>query len=331
MSIPISIVIPVWKGGATFIHCLNSLAKLDPAPLEIIIVLDGSDVDKSGDAARRAGFKVIGYNSRKGPASARNYGASIANGDILLFLDADVAAPRQLVGRVWEYFLRFPKMSALIGSYDDDPGSLNFLSQYKNLFHHYVHQNSSTQASTFWGALGAIRKSIFISMGGFCEEYNRPSIEDIELGYRLTAAGHLITMAPEIQVKHLKKWTIASLIRTDIFYRAIPWTHLILQTRHMPDDLNLNMNSKISALLVPFLLFCLALSFYWPRAFWLSAFTVLTLIMLNAQLYSFFLHKRGLSFLFKAIPWHWTYYFYSTLGFFLGYVAHTVGRFPKYY
>jgi hypothetical protein len=50
----------------------------------------------------------------------------------------------------------------LIGSYDDAPGANNFLSQYKNLFHHYTHQTGSEEASTFWGACGAIRRDVFL-------------------------------------------------------------------------------------------------------------------------------------------------------------------------
>jgi hypothetical protein len=36
-----------------------------------------------------------------------------------------------------------PHLAGLIGSYDDEPAAQNFLSQYKNLFHHYIHQTAS--------------------------------------------------------------------------------------------------------------------------------------------------------------------------------------------
>ena len=41
--------------------------------------------------------------------------------------------------------------------------------------------------------------------------------EDIELGYRLRRTGHRIRLCPDIQVTHLKKWTLGSVIYTDIF------------------------------------------------------------------------------------------------------------------
>ncbi len=49
-----------------------------------------------------------------------------------------------------------PDLAAVFGSYDDEPAAPNFLSQYKNLFHHFVHQQGSAEASTFWSGCGAI-------------------------------------------------------------------------------------------------------------------------------------------------------------------------------
>ncbi len=77
-------------------------------------------------------------------------------------------------------------VSAVFGSYDDEPAERNFLSQYKNLLHHFVHQEGATDAGTFWAGCGAIRKDMFASVNGFnSEKYPYPSIEDIELGIRL--------------------------------------------------------------------------------------------------------------------------------------------------
>ena len=69
-----------------------------------------------------------------------------------------------------------PDMVALFGSYDDEPAETNLLSQYKNLLHHYVHQTSQEDAFSFWTGCGAIRRDIFMEMGGFNETYLLPSI-----------------------------------------------------------------------------------------------------------------------------------------------------------
>jgi cellulose synthase/poly-beta-1,6-N-acetylglucosamine synthase-like glycosyltransferase len=205
----------------------------------------------------------------------------------------------------------------LIGSYDDAPAASNFLSQYKNLLHHYIHQTSNEEASTFWGACGAIRRDVFLKMGGFDESYGRPSIEDIELGYRLKRAGYQIRLRKSLQVKHLKRWTARSLVQTDFFQRALPWSRLLLQDAKngsdFGNDLNLQASSRISALLV--LLLPGALAFTpWFGIAGITAFTAtITLLWLNLPLYRFLQRKRGIGFALRTIPWHWFYYFYSSL------------------
>src|SRR5262249_35106625 len=184
-----------------------------------------------------------------GPAYARNRGAEKAAGEVLFFVDADVCVRPDTVERVAQTFQNHPDIDAMIGSYDDSPGAQNFMSQYKNLFHHFVHQTSSIQASTFWGGCGAIKKAVFEEMNGFDETYGRSSIEDIELGYRLKAANHPILLNKDIQVKHMKRWTLRKVIKSDIFDRGLPWTRLLLQDRRLPNDLNLKISQRVSVVL----------------------------------------------------------------------------------
>ena len=51
-----------------------------------------------------------------------------------------------------------PGIAAVFGSYDDEPGAPNLVSQYRNLLHHFVHQTGRTEASTFWTGCGAVRR-----------------------------------------------------------------------------------------------------------------------------------------------------------------------------
>ena len=77
-------------------------------------------------------------------------------------------------------------------------------------------------ASTFWSACDAIRRNVFMAMKNFDEGYDQPSIEDIELGYRLKQTGHKIRLCKGLQIKHLKRWNIVSLLKSDFFDRALP-------------------------------------------------------------------------------------------------------------
>jgi glycosyltransferase involved in cell wall biosynthesis len=139
----VSIVIPVYNGGESFQTCLASLQQLMPPETEVVVVVDGG-TDSSEQRARSFGAKVATFETAGGPARARNRGAQVATGDILLFLDADVTIHADTLPQVMKIFEERSDVAAVIGSYDDAPGAPNFLSQYKNLFHHYTHQHPQT-------------------------------------------------------------------------------------------------------------------------------------------------------------------------------------------
>jgi len=317
----ISVIVPVHNGGENFRRCLASLAQAMPRPLEIIVVEDGGS-DGSGQLAQTFGARVLRTPASEGPARARNRGAGRARGDVLLFLDSDVTVTPAIIGRVAAIFSEQPDLAAVFGTYDDAPGAENFLSQYKNLLHHYVHQTSQEEASTFWGACGAVRREIFLELGGFDQSYRWPSVEDIELGYRLRQAGHRIRLCKDLQVKHLKRWTPGSLLTTDFLHRALPWTRLILRHGAMLNDLNLRASSRASVLLVWALAGSLAGAVAWLGCLAIALMAALALLAINAPVYRFFRQKRGLLFALRAVAWHWLYYFYSGLAFGIGTIQH---------
>jgi len=318
-TLSVAIVVPVHNGGEDFRRCLSSLVAAVPPPGETIVVADG-DTDGSWLLAREFGARVLRTATRGGPARARNLGARAAASDILFFVDADVTLPTNALSQVVAAFQREPDLAAVFGSYDDEPAAPNFLSQYKNLFHHYVHQTAGEEACTFWGACGAIRREIFLALGGFDERYRRPAIEDISLGYRLTRAGAKIRLCKTLQVKHLKRWGITSLLRADFCQRALPWTVLILRERRLPNDLNLRLASRVSVGLVYGLLAAGVGARWWPASFVVAGLLAVLLLTLNAPLYRFFWRKRGPWFALRTVPWHWLYYFYSGLAFAVGLV-----------
>jgi GT2 family glycosyltransferase len=321
----VSVIIPVHNGGAYFRTCLSKLAQAVPRPIEIIVVADG-DSDGSWRLAKEFGAKLIRIPESGGPARARNLGAQAAKGDILFFVDADVAVCPEAVGYAISVFKNNPYLAAAIGSYDDAPGDPSFLSQYRNLMHHYVHQTGNEEASTFWGACGLIRREIFLQMGGFNESYRRPSIEDVELGYRLKQAGYKIRLCKTLQVKHLKRWEAISLLRADFFYRALPWTELIWRDRKLNNDLNLQVSSRVSIVLTYAMLLSFLGTWWSLGCLVLASLLAVTLVVINAQLYRFFWRKHGMVFAIKTIPWHWLYYFYSGLGFAIGTARHVLSQ-----
>ncbi len=323
----VTVIVPVADGGDAFAVTLASLKALDPAPLEIIVVGDGSS-DGSLARARVAGATVIETASRRGPAAARNLGARDAAGDVLFFVDADVAVRPDAIARVTSV-LSDPTLAAVIGSYDAAPTAPGFLSQYRNLAHRYCHQTARPDGFTFWGACGAIRRSAFEGVHGFDERYTAPSIEDIELGYRLKAAGHRIRVDSALEVTHLKRWTPLALIRTDFACRALPWSELILREGHFDDDLNLQVRARIAVAGVWLVLLLLATSVAADStAAGLAALaTAAGLLTLDAGLWRYLATLRGPVFAAAAIPWQWLQYASSGLAFGIAAFRHALAVF----
>jgi GT2 family glycosyltransferase len=323
----LSIVVPVGGAAPAWDRCARSIARLDPRPDEIVVVLDGPN---EGHAATAAGIgaRVLVLEERGGPARARNRGAETARADVLLFLDSDVEAPVDLVARVAAALEKRPGVAAVFGSYDDAPGDPGFLSQYRNLLHHFVHQTSREEASTFWAGCGAVRRGAFAAVGGFDEGYAQPSVEDIELGSRLVRAAHVIRLVKDLQVKHLKRWRLGDMLRTDLLRRAAPWTELILREKRVANDLNVRTRDRASVL-VAFtpLLASLALLAGGRLSLVLGATVVAgaLIVALNASFFSFLGRRRGLPFAAAALPAHWAFLLVCGAGFALGLLRH-LGR-----
>ena len=306
----VSVVVACYNSEPFLVRSLESLRASTLLPLEVIVV-DDCSTDNSAARAEEMGATVLRTEINGGPAKARNLGAQSAKGDILFFIDSDVCVHPDTLSLIQDALEADASLDAVIGAYDDAPDCRGFFAQYRNLMHCFVHRNGSREASTFWTGCGAIRRGVFLASRGFDERYSKPSIEDIEFGSRLVAAGGRIVLRPDIEVKHLKCWTFWQMVRTDVFDRGIPWAELILRNRNMPNDLNLQVHQRLSVILVYLLL---GLSF--TGHFVYSGIAVLlSVVTLNFPFYSFLARRRGIHFSLAAIPFHLLYHFYNGLSF----------------
>ena len=320
----LSVIVPARNARLHLPRCLDALAQSSYRNFEIVLV-DDCSTDNTAEIAARYDVRSVRTPQTLGPAGARNLGAGSTSGEVLVFVDADVVVASNTLALIADDFLADPALAALFGSYDEEPAWKTFISEYKNLMHHYVHQTSSASATTFWAGCGAMRRSVFEEFGGFdAETYKAPSIEDIALGLQLAQHGRTIRLDKRIQVKHLKRWTVRNLLRADILHRAVPWTRLILSSRRLPRDLNLTYASRASSLLAGLLVLALLLlplslagAVPLKAAPWFGVLglTAIALLLLNLDVYRFFWRRRGTWFAARAVLAHWTYYFYSGLTF----------------
>ncbi len=316
----VSVIIPVFNNIEYLCKCLISLKESIYSNFEVIVVDDASTLDIKTRLSDD--IKYYRLDTKSGPAAARNLGASHAKGEILMFLDSDILVRPDIISKVVSKFNANPEISAIFGSYDSDPASKDYLSQYKNLVHHFVHQNGNNDASTFWAGCGAIKNEAFLEIGGFDQEkFKTSSIEDIELGYRLKNNGYKILLDKTLQVKHLKKWSIKNYLSAEIFRRAVPWSRLIIETGNFHSDLNLKISDRISAFIVWFILlittlFIVGLFINGIKLIFIELSILLFLsilfLVLNYKFYKFLLVNRGFLFLIESIPIHFLYFIYSS-------------------
>lgn len=195
-------------------------------------------------------LRVVDDISHGSPAHIRNCGATRSSGDVLVFVDADVLIHPDALDRLREAYSSDPELVAAFGSYDDSPPP-GVVSTFRNLLHHHVHQEGGGRAETFWAGIGAIRRDVFLAIGGFdAQRFPRAMLEDVELGLRLTCAGRRIVLLPQVQGRHLKRWTLGAMLYSDVRNRGIPWTRLLIERRKVPATLNLGWRHRLTALTV---------------------------------------------------------------------------------
>jgi len=316
VKLGVSVVMPVCDGQGYLEESLPALRETIEAArdkvevLEILAVDDGSQ-DGSRELLHDFGARVLESGGRRrGPAAARNVGIAAARGDILVFVDCDVAPHRDALLRMVQAF-DADDVVAVYGSYDEAPPHPGFASQYMNLRHHHVHQSACNAAETWWAGLGAIRRAPLNKVGGFDEElFPRPSIEDIDLGRKLREHGR-IRRCPGIQGTHLKRWSLPEVIRTDILQRALPWSQLMLMYPDAFGDLNVDRREKLRCLLaLAFLLSFLLLAIR-PALFPVPLVLFAGAILVQPGLSLLFLRANGAWFTLRALLFHQVYYAYA--------------------
>jgi GT2 family glycosyltransferase len=227
-ELTVSVVVPATDTPPDVERCTSALAAADDGPDEVVVV----------DGPR--GLSAAG---------ARNAGAARVSGDVVVFVDADVVVHPDAFTRIRKAFADAPELAAVFGAYDDSPAAPGRVSAFRNLLHHHIHHDGAGPAETFWTGLGAVRRDAFLAVGGFDEaRFPHPSVEDVDLGDRLVGRGYRILLEPAIQGTHLKRWTLRSMVWTDLVRRGVPWVALQVANRRLSSALNLGWRHRASAL-----------------------------------------------------------------------------------
>jgi glycosyltransferase involved in cell wall biosynthesis len=297
-----------------------------------VVVDDGSTDDTALIAAQYADKLVRLPDGPHGPGYVRNRGFEMTLGVCVAFVDADVMVRPNTISRFYEALKREPDVGAVFGSYDARSSARGFVSQHHNLLQHYHHQRNGGEASTFWSACGAVRAAAFEQAGCFDEwHFRRRQLEDLELGQRIRLLGHRVLLRPEIQVTHLKQWTLGGIIAKEIFDRGIPWMRLVNRalapTKTRPRSLRSTKKINIALTWIGVVLSVLSLR---PTAlpFLAGALVCFGIVIINDwPRLSLFRRQQGLAFAVKTVAFDLLYYLVGGVAMLVGWVLqHAVGE-----
>jgi GT2 family glycosyltransferase len=201
----LSVVIPCFKDEERAIDAAMALRDnlAVGQEMEIIIVDDGSGVARQArllkDVERVEGAKLLRLSENVGRSAARNAGARMARGEVVMFMDSDclpVGDPLAV------------HSAALTGGAVASFGDVQGLGDL-GFWDHYQRRSSERRArlyasgASFAGSSQnlAVRRDAFLAIGGFDEQYAKYGFEDRDLLIRIAARGR-IAYSPDAVVSH---------------------------------------------------------------------------------------------------------------------------------
>lgn len=196
----VSVVIPAYNEEATIGRCIDALTKQNYSKIsyEIIVVDDGSTDRTCGVVRRYKKVRLIAQR-RGGPGKARNTGVKKAKGVYVLFTDADCTPGKNWIKEMTSGF-KDDKIAAVQGTYRTKQHSVVArLAQYEIEDRHRRLGRSAMSIAT---GCAAVRRDVFLKLGGFATAEKGVFGEDTEFAYRLVEAGYRIAFAPSAFVYH---------------------------------------------------------------------------------------------------------------------------------
>lgn len=254
---------PARNAERTLPACLRALQDQTIAPdeYEIIVVDDGS-TDATAVVARTMGA-CVASQAHQGPAAARNLGVSLAQGELIMFTDADCAPAHDWLEQM-SAPLQDETITGVKGAYATRQTAivarlvqLEFAERYARLSKHRYVDFFDTHAL-------ALRQSALQAAGPFDTFFPAANNEDVDLAYRLAARGYRLVFNPNARVYHQHPDTWRGYLRQKFWrgywrmqvYQRYP--HKMLADTYTPQAL------KLQVALVFLLLIAL------PFAWWLA-------------------------------------------------------------
>jgi glycosyltransferase involved in cell wall biosynthesis len=288
----VSVIIPNYNYAHVLEHCLRAVQAQTYAPLEIVLVDDGS-TDDSVQVAQRLGVPVIHTPANSGVAAARNLGAQRARGEILFFLDSDVALDPGAVAAAVATLESDPGIGAVCGNYEPVPLIRDSLvKEYRNLFHHYYWLAAEGSAEFLVPALFAMPRRVWDEVGPFSEHLLQT--EAASIAQRLTER-YEIRLTSTIRGRHDDDPTLRIALRK-VFTRTRMQVPFFLQRRYAAgvigsQESRASLFAALTLTTVP-----LPLVTGVPAAAGLSLLSLAYYLLIDRRMYRFVFRSRSVPF-----------------------------------
>jgi GT2 family glycosyltransferase len=210
----VSGVIVSYNGGAKVLRCIEAL-KQQTTPFHEIIVVDNASTDGSPDAIRAShpDVRLIQLPENRGPSASRNASLSVAEGDLVFWIDNDIYADPDCLARMLEALgadpaeLVVPRIILIPESdiVQCDGGEAHFIGTLtlRNGFTPLNHAGAGARAQIGASPSGCLLmdRKVARALGGFDESYFF-YFEDYEFSLRTRILGHRILCEPAAVVRH---------------------------------------------------------------------------------------------------------------------------------
>ncbi len=163
----VSVVIPNYNYGRALELCLRAALAQTYEPLEVLLV-DDCSTDDSVTVAEACGVRVISTGVNSGVATTRNTGAAHARGEIVVFVDSDVAMEPDAIANAVALLDSDPRIGAVCGTYDAEPLIRDSLiEEYRCLHQFYWLAETEGRIGTLHTAICAMPARVFAEIGPF--------------------------------------------------------------------------------------------------------------------------------------------------------------------
>jgi Glycosyl transferase family 2 len=331
VSLHLSIVVPSRDSVSSLRSVLAAIraTELPPDKYELIVVDDAS-TDGSPTVAARFADKIIRLTGMPvGPAYARNRGAELAQGEIVAFVNPDVLVEPNTLPAMLSILAENSGIDAVSASREDSPDA-NFVSQYWNLLLRFGEQRHSGAVGDLASGCSAMRRSVLMSAGMYDEwRFGSGCLEGLELGQRLHRGAHGVLVSRNIQVMHLKEWSVRSVCR-EVWSRSRMLTRSLgyQSTRAVvPSEVVITLTRAMPPVFAAVSVIALSGAFL-PEPSWQAKATIamVGILVANLPVYRYYAEMRGLAFAICAAPLHFVTQSLAAIALLSGWVLrNTVG------